>query len=331
LTLVVDLHSDLLLDVVQRGLVGRPDAFRERHLEPLARAGVRVQVLAVWSDPSQPPGTALHAALRMVAAAHRVAAESDGALRIVTTRAELDAALADGALAGMLALEGAEPLGADPELIDVFAHLGVRMLSPTWNAANAFADGAGEPRDGGLTGAGHRLVERLGELGIALDLSHLSRRSCAEALEATRGPVLASHACADAVYGSARNLPDDVIAEVGRRGGVVGLPFLPVFAGPGDVTVRLADHYEHLLAVGGSAVPACGADFMGFLPPVDPEQAGAWVPPGSDLDLARASEPLREQAYADLAAELRRRGTDESTVDAMLGGNALAFVRRLLP
>jgi membrane dipeptidase len=330
LTLVVDLHSDLLLDVVQRGLVGRPDAFRERHLEPLARAGVRVQVLAVWSDPSQPPGTALHAALRMVAAAHRVAAESDGALRIATTGAELDAALAEGALAGVLALEGAEPLGGDPELIDVFAHLGVRMVGMTWNAANAFADGAGEPRDGGLTGAGRRLVERLGKLGMALDLSHLSRRSCAEALESTGGPVLASHANADAVYGSTRNLSDEVIAEVGRRDGVVGLNFLPVFSGAGDITTRLADHYDHLRAAGGPSVPACGADFVGFLPPIDPDDMGTWVPPGSDLDLARAPEPPREGAYADLAAELGRRGADEAAMNALLGDNALAFLRRLL-
>ena len=74
------------------------------------------------------------------------------------------------------------------------------MVGLTWNAANAFADGAGEARDGGLTAAGRALVARLGELGVSLDLSHLSRRGCAEALEAATGPVLASHCLTDAVH-----------------------------------------------------------------------------------------------------------------------------------
>ena len=86
LTPGVDLHSDLLLDVLARGLAGRPADFRERHLEPLRRAGVRVQVLAVWVDPYAPTEGALRETMRAIAAAHRVAEESEGALRLVTTR-----------------------------------------------------------------------------------------------------------------------------------------------------------------------------------------------------------------------------------------------------
>lgn len=326
----VDLHSDLLLDVQARGLTGRPEGFRERHLDPLRRAGVRVQVIAVWIDPYAPPEGALRTTLRAIAAAHRVAESSEGGLRLVTTAAELDAALADGALAGVLALEGVDGLGRDPELIDVLVRLGVRMVGLTWNAANAFADGAGETRDGGLTAAGKTLVARLGEMGIPLDLSHLSRRGCADALEATIGPVLASHCLTDAVHASTRNLRDDVITEIGRRDGVIGLNFLPVFAGPGEVMSRVADHHEHLVSIGGPGLPACGADFVGFLPPLPEEDLGAWLPPDADLALGAAPEPPREEAYATLADELRRRGRDEAHVDAVLGGNALRFLRRTL-
>jgi membrane dipeptidase len=268
--------------------------------------------------------------MRAIAAAHRVAEESDGGLRLVTSAAELDAALADGALAGVLALEGVDGLGRDPELLDPLVRLGVRMVGLTWNAANAFADGAGEARDGGLTAAGRALVARLGELGVSLDLSHLSRRGCAEALEAATGPVLASHCLTDAVHASSRNLRDDVIAEVARRGGVVGLNFLPVFAGPGDTMQRVADHHEHLVAIGGPGLPACGADFVAYLPAEPEDDIGAWLPPDADLALAALPEPPREEAYAALARELRGRGRDATRVDAVLGGNALAFLRRTL-
>ena len=329
MTAGADLHSDLLLDVLLRRIAGERDVVAARHLEPLRQAGVRVQVLAAWTDPALPPEAALPVALRTLEAAHREADASGGAFRVVTTAAELDAALDAGALAGVLALEGAEPLGGEPELLHTYHRLGVRMVGPTWNRANAFADGAAEPRGGGLTAAGRRLVELLGELGMALDLSHLSRRACSEALELAAGPVLASHANADAVFASARNLPDDVLAEVGRRDGVVGLNFIPAFVGHGPSAERLADHHAHLARVAGPLAPACGADFIGFLPPA-PEPPETRLPPGTDATLARTPEPARETAYADLAAELRRRGVADAEVDAVLGGNALRFLRRLL-
>ena len=50
-------------------------------------------------------------------------------------------------------MEGAEPLGYDPTLVDVFWLLGVRMLALTWNRRNPFADGLGEATDGGLSDA----------------------------------------------------------------------------------------------------------------------------------------------------------------------------------
>ena len=54
----------------------------------------------------------------------------------------------------MLSMEGAEALGYDPSLIDVFCDLGVRMVSLTWNRRNAFGDGAAEPAHGGLLNLG---------------------------------------------------------------------------------------------------------------------------------------------------------------------------------
>jgi membrane dipeptidase len=329
-TEVVDLHSDLLLDVVYRRLKGETEVVRRRHLEPLAAAGVRVQVLAAWTDTEVPLEAALPAALRMFEAARREAEESDGAFRIVTTAAELDAALADGALAGILALEGCEPLGDDPGLIDTFWRLGLRMAGLTWNRPNWFADGTGDTRNAGLTRAGRELVLRMADRGIALDLSHLSRRGCTDALELTTGPVLASHANAAAVYESSRNLTDDVIAELARRGGVVGLNFLPVFLGPGEVSERLADHHAHLVGIGGPDLPACGADLVAFLPQMPPEPLPSHLPPDADAALARLPEPPRERAYADFAQAIRARGTAEPQVAATLAGNSLSFLRRLL-
>src|SRR4051794_25049597 len=100
---IVDLHSDLLLDCEQRRVRGERHVLRDRHLPLLRAARIRVQVLALFVETAFVPEGALRRTLRLVEVAEREAEESDGALRLVRTRAELAAALADDAVAGVLA------------------------------------------------------------------------------------------------------------------------------------------------------------------------------------------------------------------------------------
>lgn len=327
---MVDLHSDLLWDLWARRVRGERDVFRRRHLPELAAAGVRVQVLAVYLDTWLAPELALRQAVRLVETAHREAELSDGALRVVASAAELDAALADGALAAVLSLEGVEPLGREPELIRAFRRLGVRLAGLTWNRANDFADGVCEDRGVGLTPLGRRLLDEMAECGVALDLSHLTDRAVEAALEAFAGPVLASHTNARAVYDHPRNLPDHLIAAVAAREGVCGLNFLPLLPGPGVPAERLADHRAHLARTGSEALPACGADLIDFMPLPSLEEPGVGLPTGTDPRLVELPEPARTDAYRLLAEALAARGTDPASIDATLGGNALAFLRRAL-
>ena len=328
--MVVDLHSDLLLDVAHRRLAGERDVFRSRHLPDLAAAGVRVQVLAVWVPSQVVPEGALREALRLIDAAHREADASDGALRIVGSAAELDEALGAGAVAGVLSVEGAEPLGRDPALVRLFHRLGVRLLGPTWNRTNAFAEGAAEDTGAGLTPLGVRLLAELEDAGVALDVSHLTERGALEALERFGGPVLASHSNAAAVYPSSRNVSDDVLGALVERDGVCGLNVQRVFLGPGETVDRMADHHAHLLAVGGASLPAVGADFVAHLPDGPPEPPELGLPPDADRSLSALPEADRATVYADLAAALAARGVDPPAVTAVEHGNALRLLRQVL-
>ena len=326
---VADLHSDLLLDVEHRRLRGERDVMRRRHLPWLRGAGFDVVVLAVWVPTAAVPDGALRHALRLVETAHREAEESDGAFRIVTSAADLDAAARDGALAGVLSLEGAEPLGREPQLVGAFARLGVRLVGPAWNRANAFSDGAAEP-GGGLTALGVRLLGELADRDLALDLSHLPDTTALAAVERFEGPVLASHSNAAAVYGSSRNAPDELIAAVGARGGVVGLNLQRAFLGPGDPADRLAAHETHVRAVAGADVPALGPDLTAYLPAGPAEPVGLGYPPDADRRLVELPEIDRREAPAAIADALARRGRTAAEVEAVLHGNALRFLRGLL-
>jgi membrane dipeptidase len=321
---IVDLHSDLLLDVESRRLRGERDVFRRHHLPEMRAAGIRVQVLAIFIETAFIPEGALRRALRLVDSAYREEQESEGALRIARTRTELDEALAAGAVAGVLSFEGVEPLGRDPSLIRVFERLGVRLVGPTWNRANAFADGAGEDRGAGITPIGRALLAELEDAGMGLDIAHLAPRAVEDAL-GFGGTVIASHANASAVYPNARNLDDDVLRALGERDGVCGLNFLRVFLGPGDPAERLAAHADHIAAVAGPHVPALGADFTHFLPHSTPEAPGLGLPPGTDRSLMDLPHLDRATSYGELAARI-----NEDERDGLLFANALRVLRRIL-
>ena len=94
----------------------------------------------------------------------------------------------------LLSFEGGEPLGRNLTLLDVFYRLGLRMISLTHSRRNALADGAQlSIQTGGLTHLGRDLVRRLNELGIVIDLAHLSDAGVWEVLELSSAPVILSH------------------------------------------------------------------------------------------------------------------------------------------
>jgi membrane dipeptidase len=323
--LIVDLHSDLLLDVLDRRVAGERNVLARRHLPELVEAGVRIQVLAAYTPTQLLPEGALRHAVSLLDAAWRDAEESDGAWRIVASRSELEEALEDGALATILALEGAEALGRQPELAATFARLGVRSIGLTWNRANGFADGATEDRGAGVTARGRRLLEEMAERGIALDISHLTHRAALEAIGHAPGPVFASHSNAASVYANARNIGDELVAAIAARGGVVGINAVPVFLGAGDPVARMVEHGARIAAVGGASVPAVGADLVSFLIDWPAEPSDLQAPEGADPELRDEPEPARAELYPQLRAAV---GTAAA---GMLGENALAFWRRALP
>ena len=327
---IVDLHSDLLIDVADRRVAGERDVFRRRHLPALEAAGVRVQLLAVYCPTQHVTDLALRHALRLIEAAHRDADESDGALAIVTDAVGLDAALDTGAIAGILTLEGAEPLGREPELARLFGRLGVRSIGLTWNRANDFADGATEDRGAGITPAGRRLLAEMADAGIALDLSHLTERGASDALEYAPGHVFASHSNAAAVHPTLRNVSDEVLrglAERGRR-----LRPEPV--------ARTARSRPGRPAGGRAPRPPRRGRRRRRSRPSAPTSSRSWPhgpsephhlqpPEAPDAALASVPEPPRETAYADVRAAVAAR-SGAGAADALMSGNALAFLRRAL-
>jgi membrane dipeptidase len=182
--------------------------------------------------------------------------ERAGALRIAREPEDLTL---DGDIVAVMHIEGAEAIDPGLELLPALHALGLRSLGITWSRPNAFGDGVGT--DNGLTDAGRALVRACEELGILVDLSHLSERGFWDVAEMTQRPLVATHACAAALTPNPRNLTDAQLDAVGESGGVVGICFHHEHVGPHRTDI--ARHANYIAERIGPQHVALGSDFDG--------------------------------------------------------------------
>lgn len=120
----------------------------------------------------------------------------------------------------------------------------------------------------GLTEKGFFFIQRMEELGMIIDVSHLSDAGFWDIVQHTKKPFVASHSNARALCGHCRNLTDDMIRAVAGRGGVIGLNFYGCFLNETNDShsrvARMAAHARHMLKVGGSGCLGLGSDFDGI-------------------------------------------------------------------
>jgi len=254
---IVDAHNDLLLLVDRRPPLEQARYFRERWLPQLRAGGVGVQVLPVFAAD-------LRSVLRLIGAAHRVAEGNSDEVMLCDNAADLDQAIAEGRIGLVLAIEGCEALGDDASLLEPLFGLGVRMVSFTHFGRTGFADGSAEDLTrGGLTKAGIAALTSMEELGILMDVSHLSAAGVDDVLDRSTRAIVASHSSAHALRDHHRNLTDERLRGIAATGGVIGVNFMAGFIDPSDPTVdRLTDHVLHIADVAGIDHVAFGPDFI---------------------------------------------------------------------
>jgi len=271
-SIVFDGHCDSLLRVVE-GQLKLAERSSEGHIDlpRLHDAGVTAQVFAIFIEDKYLPAQAARQTLRALDAFYRELEANADALVLATKAADVEQAKAAGAVAAIIGCEGAECMEGDLALLRIFHRLGVRLLTVAWSRRNQAADGAWESRTGGgLTNFGVKLVEECNQLGILLDISHLSPAGVEDVLEVSSAPIVASHSNARALCPSPRNLTDQQLVALAENGGVVGVTFVPAFISERieDASLdRLLDHVDHIVKIAGVEHVGLGSDFDGFRPP----------------------------------------------------------------
>ncbi|WP_062762831.1 dipeptidase [Falsirhodobacter sp. alg1] len=244
---------------------------------------------------------------------------SDGAFRLVRSAREIEQAMDDGVIAGVMHMEGAEAIAPDLDALHVFHALGLKSLGPVWSRPTAFGHGVpfrfpADPDIGpGLTNSGKRLIRECNALKILVDLSHLNQKGFDDVASLTDAPLIATHSNAHAVTPSARNLTDSQLEMIRDSKGMVGLNFGTVFLredgrrAPEIGWEPVFRHLDHL-------IERLGEDHVGF---------------GSDFDGATIPEGIGDvTGLPTLQDALRRHGYDDALLEKLCWRNWVGALRR---
>jgi membrane dipeptidase len=223
--------------------------------------------------------TAQPVALAMIGHLRWMERVSGGAFKVCLTAGDLRRCIAEGTIAGIMHMEGAEAIGPDLDALHVWHAAGLRSLGPVWSRPTIFGHGVpfrfpGDPDTGpGLTDAGKALVRECDALGIIVDLSHMNEKGFDDVARISGRPLVATHSNAHAVTASTRNLTDRQLAMIAESNGMVGLNFGTVFLRPDGRRANavgwdpMLRHLDHLLTRLGEDRVGFGSDFDGTTVP----------------------------------------------------------------
>ncbi len=260
-----DGHCDVLMKLMDQPGLTFDAVSLDVNRARLRSGGVRMQTFAIFLCDRKPKPTMDDCLEAVRLFQDQIAATPT----YMTIRSKQDvASLEDNSqLTGvMLTLEGADVLEGRTAYLRALFDLGVRAVGLTWNYANWAADGVREPRQGGLTVKGKKFVRECNQLGMILDVSHLTETGFWELSEISQRPFYASHSNAYAICPHPRNLKNDQIEALFRQGGIMGLTFVPYFLrkGSGATIDDVLRHVDHVCGLGGERQLTFGSDFDGI-------------------------------------------------------------------
>jgi len=264
---------------------------------------------------------ALPKVLEQLALLVRLERKSKGRLKICLTAKEISECLDSGVIAAVLHMEGAEAIDENLNNLEVLYRVGVRSIGPVWSRPTIFGHGVpfkfpSSPDTGaGLTDLGKELVRSCNQLGMVVDVSHITEKGFWDIAKISNAPLVATHSNAHVVSQQARNLTDKQLAAIKESEGIVGINFVTAFLRPDgkmeadislDVILR---HIDHL-------IDHVGIDHIGF---------------GSDFDGALIPEKMGDvTGLLHLRQAMREHGYDEATMLKLCHTNWLNVLNKTL-
>ena len=291
---IVDGHNDYPWAVREKGK-GDVDLFDMRQPQPqlmtdfarLRAGGVGGQFWSVYvpGDMQKAQGISpVTATLEQIDIVHRMIAKYPDTLELALTADDIVRIQKTGKIASLIGMEGGHSIDGSLGVLRDMYRLGARYMTLTHNVNLPWADAAAEtPVVHGLTKQGEDILREMNRLGMLIDLSHVSPEVMQAALNVSTAPVIFSHSNARGVSDVGRNVPDNILQQMTKNGGVVMVTFVPSFssqevanygktdaeyqkthAAPRATVQNVADHIDHIKKVAGIDHIGLGGDFDGI-------------------------------------------------------------------
>ena len=221
---------------------------------------------------------------------------------------------AAGKVSSVLTVEDGVPLEGKMERLEEFYQKGVRLISFTWNYENSLGfPNSKDPEimNRGLKQFGLDCIERMNEMGMLVDVSHLSDGGFWDVVKHSKKPFIASHSCCRALCNHTRNLTDEMLHALGEKGGVVGINFASQFLNEGAEYTDIQSVVRHMLHIRDKA----GLDALGF---------------GSDFDGITSTLEFKDDTGLPLIVDALRPHFTDDEIDKICSGNMLRLIRDTL-
>jgi membrane dipeptidase len=236
-TLLIDTHNDVPSRTVEGFDIGtraRPGTGTgHTDVTRLKEGGVGAQFFAVYVAASYVNGNrSANRTLEMIdTVRHDIIERYPNDFMLATSVKDIDEAHRRGKIAALMGIEGGHAIEDSLRLLRDYYDLGIRYMTLTHSNTNNWADSSGDVSDAkikhhdGLTDFGKQVVLEMNRLGMMVDISHVADKTFWDALAVSKAPIFASHSSCRALANHARNMTDDMIIALAKKGGVVQVNF----------------------------------------------------------------------------------------------------------
>src|SRR4051812_48191679 len=240
-SLMIDGHNDMPWEIRKQGSSSF-DKFDISTVQPklqtdiprLRKGGVGAQFWSVWVPVETGyRGEALSTTLEQIDLVKRMIARYPETFELALSTSDIERIHKQGKIASLVGVEGGYSIEESLATLEKLYNLGARYMTLTHGDSLSWADSATDaPKSNGLSPFGKEVVKKMNDLGMMVDISHVSAKTMHDAIDVSAAPVLFSHSSAYAVANSSRNVPDDVLKRLHEKDGVVMVNFFSGFVVP---------------------------------------------------------------------------------------------------
>jgi membrane dipeptidase len=353
--LLIDGHNDVTsatvdgLDLGPRRNEGHTDIAR------MKEGGMTAQFFAAYVGvDSIERKEAAHRALQMIdTIRHDIVARHPGDFTLGLRSEDIPKARKSGKMAALIGVEGGHAIEDDVRLLRTYYDLGARYMTLTHSKNLKWAGSSGEKDNQGLTETGKQLIAEMNRLGMMVDIAHVSDQTFRDVVETSKAPVFSSHSSCRSLSNIPRNMTDDMIRAVAKKGGLVminlGCEFLSQksadsspwsnpeltkrveagLAGLQDAQQRRAAIKKLMAEMELKTVRATLADVVAHIDHVRQIAGVDAVGLGSDFDgVSCVPEGLEDVSkWPNLTRALLEKGYSAGEIRKIYGGNLLRFMK----